>query len=105
MNQTLSVVLPVYNAQATLSRQVAELLDVLTDWQNRFEILIVDDGSTDHTEECARDLAREYPQLRVVRQQRREGRLSAIRTGKRQSRGQVVYVHGEDELSWRGATT
>lgn len=93
--QTVTVVVPVHNAEATLSRQVSELLEVLSDWQSRFEILIVDDASTDQTLEYAQDLAREYPQLRVLRHRRRQGRTASIRAGMRQSQGEVVFVHDD----------
>lgn len=95
MNQTLSVVLPVHNAETTLTRQVRDLLELLADWQTRFEILIVDDGSTDQTPECAQELAREYPQLRLLRNGRRQGKYSAIRRGLRSSQGEVVLVHDD----------
>lgn len=95
LNQTLSVVLPVHNAAATLSRQVRDLLDLLSDWEARFEILIIDDGSTDATSECAEDLAREYPQLRLLSSGRRQGKYSAIRRGLHVSRGEVVLVHDD----------
>lgn len=93
MNQSLSIVLPVHNVEATLARQVQDLLDTLTDWRARFEIVIVDDGSTDQTPECARDLAREFPQLRVLRHSRRLGSGAAIHAGLKHSLGDVVCVH------------
>ena len=67
MNPSLSVILPLYNAEATLARQVGQLLDVLPDLATRFEILVVDDGSTDHTDEIAHDLRQQYPQLKIAR--------------------------------------
>ena len=69
--QTLSVVLTVHNAEKTLADQVSKTLDILTDLSARFELLIVDDGSTDQTEEVAHELARHFPQLRVARHARR----------------------------------
>ncbi|MFO0819033.1 MAG: glycosyltransferase family 2 protein [Pirellulales bacterium] len=91
--ETLSVVLPVHNVEATLARQVRDLLELLDDWNSRFEILVVDDGSTDRTPECAADLAAEFPQLRWVRSGRRQGKYSAIRRGLGLTTGQVVVVH------------
>jgi glycosyltransferase involved in cell wall biosynthesis len=94
--ETLSVVLPVHNVEATLARQVRDLLELLDDWNSRFEIVVIDDGSTDRTPECAADLAREYPQLRWVRSGRRQGKYSAIRRGLGLSTGQVVVVHDSE---------
>ena len=95
MNETLSVVLPVHNAEATLAGQVRDLLETLADSRSRFEIVIVDDGSTDDTPECAGDLARQFPQLRVLRNRRRQGKYSAIRQGLRLTNGRIVIVHDD----------
>jgi len=62
----LSVVVPVYNEQATLAEVVHKLLDVPC----LLEIIIVDDCSTDGTEQVARELADTHGQVRVVRQGR-----------------------------------
>jgi len=92
---SLSVVLPVHNAETTLTHNVYELLDVLPEIATRFEILIVDDGSTDHTEEIAHELARCYPQVRTVRHARRRGANAAIQTGMAHTTGDIVFVHDE----------
>jgi hypothetical protein len=58
-------------------------------------VVIVDDGSTDATSEVARELALNYPQVRVVYRGNPEGREAAIRTGLEQSQGEVVLVRDE----------
>jgi glycosyltransferase involved in cell wall biosynthesis len=78
VNLTLGIVLPVSNAEWTLRRQVQDLLDTLPDLVSRFEILIVDDGSTDQTAEVAHELAIQYPQVRVIRQPHRKGSQAAL---------------------------
>ncbi|MBM4087835.1 MAG: glycosyltransferase family 2 protein [Planctomycetes bacterium] len=92
VDMTLSVVLPVHNAESTLTGQVAELLDVLADITSQFEILVVDDGSTDHTEEIAHELSQCYPQLHVVRHRHRQGVAAAVETGMSRCAGEVVVV-------------
>jgi glycosyltransferase involved in cell wall biosynthesis len=92
---SLSVLVPVKNAQATLAATVQEILDVASDLSEQFEVLIFDDGSVDATSEIAAELTRSYPQVRAVCQARSIGRQAAIRSGVEQSRGDVVLVHEE----------
>jgi hypothetical protein len=69
---SLSVVLPVHNDAANLTRRVGELLEFLPELTVPFEIVIVDNGSTDRTDETAHELALQYPQLRVCRHPNRQ---------------------------------
>lgn len=92
MPDSLSIILPVHNSAANLRRHVRELLDVLPELTPAFEVLIVDDASTDQTEEVAHELAREFPQIRVLRCAQRSGLSGAISTGLANTSGQVVFV-------------
>lgn len=92
MNDSLSIIVPVRNAEAHLNRQVHQLLELLPDLTSDFEILIIDDGSADHTADTARELAREYPQLRLICHGEPRGRNIAIKTGLSSAQGQTVLV-------------
>jgi cellulose synthase/poly-beta-1,6-N-acetylglucosamine synthase-like glycosyltransferase len=92
VNDSLSIILPVRNSEALLHRQVHQLLELLPDLTGDFEIVIVDDGSADHTADTARELAREYPQLRLICHGEPRGRDVAIKTGLSISQGQTVLV-------------
>jgi hypothetical protein len=95
LNDSLSIVVPVCNAERGLARQLGNLLDVLPDLTSRFEIIVVDDGSTDHTVELARDYARRYPQLRVIRHVQPRGSAAAVATGLAWAQGETVFVQEE----------
>jgi glycosyltransferase involved in cell wall biosynthesis len=88
----LSVVIPVYNEEATLNVVVRKLLLVPC----LLEIIIVDDCSTDGTEQQARQLAELHSQVRVVRHERNAGKTAALRTGFALTTGQVVIVQDAD---------
>ena len=88
VQRSLSVLLPVKDAQATLTALVHEILDLATDLGGQFELLIIDDGSTDATSEVAHELTHDYPQVRVVRHGMPLGREAAIRTGLDRSQGE-----------------
>jgi glycosyltransferase involved in cell wall biosynthesis len=92
MSTSLSLVFPIRNAERTLSSELQQVLDVLSDLTERFEVLLVDEGSTDHTKELAHDLAVEYPQLRIARRLPDDLPASALQAGLKQTTGDVVLV-------------
>ena len=96
MERSLSVLLPVENAQATLAKQVRRLLDVLPELTSDLELLVIDDGSTDATIEVADELATQYPQVRVLRNSTTAGRTRAIQAGIRNSRGEFLLLIDDD---------
>jgi glycosyltransferase involved in cell wall biosynthesis len=88
----LSVVVPVYNEEATLAEVVRKLLKVPC----LLEIIIVDDCSTDGTGQQARQLAEKHGQVRVIRHDRNAGKTAALRSGFALTSGQVVIVQDAD---------
>jgi glycosyltransferase involved in cell wall biosynthesis len=98
VNDSLSLIVLVRNAEATLAQQIQHLLDLVPDFTSRFEILVVDDGSTDHTFELAADLSRQYPQLRIIRHFQTRGIEAARTTGLRHASGQTVMVQEDSGL-------
>jgi glycosyltransferase involved in cell wall biosynthesis len=63
---SLSVILPVYNEAALVDRAVRRSVSSLRELVERFEILLVDDCSTDDTGAVADAVAREHPEVRVL---------------------------------------
>ncbi|MEX2176050.1 MAG: glycosyltransferase family 2 protein [Pirellulaceae bacterium] len=98
MNDSLSIIVPIRNGEQTLAGQVARLLDVLPDLTGRFEILVVDDASTDQTIDLVRELAAQYPQIRLIRHREPRGPEAAVRTGLQWANGRVLFVQ-EDAAS------
>ncbi len=96
MSNSLTVLLPVKNAQSTLSATVQELLEVVAEMSEQFEILIVDDGSQDATSEVAQELKRSYPQIRTISAGSSLGRDEAIQAGLRNSQNDSVIIREEN---------
>ena len=92
VQRSVSALLPVKDAQATLNDSVQETLDWLADHAVQFELLIIDDGSTDATSEIAHELSRHYPQVRMISHRTPVGQEAAIRAGLGHSQGEVVVV-------------
>jgi len=98
-NDVLSVVVPARNEAASLPRLVEEIIQTLRSLQHPvgdapplagFEIVVVDDGSTDETTTVLRRLRADYPELRPIRLLEGVGQSAAIAAGFRAARGRWV---------------
>jgi dolichol-phosphate mannosyltransferase len=92
----LSVVIPVYNEEASLSPLWAELRGVLERLQLAFEIVFVDDGSRDRSAEIIRALREADPRVRLVRLKANCGETAATDAGFKAARGARVVVMDAD---------
>jgi glycosyltransferase involved in cell wall biosynthesis len=92
---SVTVLLPIHNAQHRLENHVAEILDVLPELTNCFELLIIDDGSSDDSFDVARHLSLKYPQVSALRHPSRLGLAHAVRSGLEQTEGDLVLVGDE----------
>lgn len=78
--EKLSVVIPVRNEQDNIESLISEIKAVLEPLKE-YEIIYVDDGSTDGTFEKLKSLQPGYPRLRIIRHAKCCGQSTAIRTG------------------------
>jgi glycosyltransferase involved in cell wall biosynthesis len=88
----ISVVIPVYNEEATLAELVKRVQAV--DYPK--ELLIVDDCSTDETRAVLAGLARHYDNVRAIYQARNRGKGAALREAFKQATGDFVIVQDAD---------
>ena len=92
----LTVVVPMYNEQEVLPLFVERLRPVAEGWGVRYEVLCVDDGSSDATPVLLQRLRREWPELRVVRLRANSGHQAAISAGLARARGDFVVTIDAD---------
>ena len=93
----ISVIIPVYNEEENLQELGERLVRTLTGMGHPFEIILVDDGSTDRSWQILNELYRQYPQhLRALRFHRNFGQHQAIFAGFQAARGQVVVTLDAD---------
>jgi cellulose synthase/poly-beta-1,6-N-acetylglucosamine synthase-like glycosyltransferase len=92
VEDTLSIVVPIRDAEAVIGNRVHDLLDLAPDLTSQFEILIVDDASRDHTAEIVGDLARQYPQVKLIVQKATLGLVAAGKTGLAAATGDTIFV-------------
>lgn len=90
----LSVVIPVFNEEETLPITLARLRDVLQDMQ--WEVVFVDDGSTDGTPGLIEQVSREDPRVRLISLSRNFGHQTAITAGLDFADGDAVVVMDAD---------
>ena len=94
----LTVLLPAYNEQQAIRQVLEEIVDALGPEDIRYEILVVDDASTDRTAELAERFAQGCWQcpVRVIRCPLRRGAGAARKVGIRQARGDIVVMLDAD---------
>ena len=95
----ISVFFPCYNEQQNVSRTVESALGVLEMLDADFEIIIVDDGSTDKTGQIADGLAEKESRIRVVHHPRNLGYGAALQSGFKAAQKELVfYTDGDGQF-------
>jgi dolichol-phosphate mannosyltransferase len=92
----ISLVIPVLNEEENLPILAAEIRQALDPLDRPYEVIFVDDGSTDASPAVLAALAREDPRVRIVRQRRNSGQSAALDAGFRFARGGVVVTLDAD---------
>jgi len=92
----LSVVIPIRNEAASLDELHRELTQTLDRWGRSFEIIIVDDGSTDDSFAILCRLQSIDPRLRVIRFRRNFGQTAAFSAGFAYARGRLIVTSDGD---------
>jgi glycosyltransferase involved in cell wall biosynthesis len=93
----ISVIIPTYNREASLKKALTSF-SRQTYPHDKFEIIVVDDGSTDATESVVRQLQNEMPYALRYFKQPNSGPGSARNEGIRQARSSVILFTGDDIL-------
>jgi len=93
---SVSFFCPAYNDEKNLPRLIPGVVDFLQKITDKFEIIIIEDGSPDGTGRVADELAKQYPNVRVVHHAKNMGYGAVLRDGFRAGRyDYVMYTDGD----------
>lgn len=94
--KSVSVFFPCYNDAKSISRLVLDAQKILSSLADDWEIIVVNDGSTDESAEVLKRLARTIPRLRIVNHFRNKGYGAALRSGFAAVRKSLVFYTDGD---------
>ena len=92
----LSLVIPCYNEQENVPMLLQRVGNSLATIHRPFEVILIDDGSTDRTPELLAEALPRLPWLRVLRMQKNSGQSAAFEAGFATARGQIIATIDAD---------
>ncbi|MFA5156618.1 MAG: dolichyl-phosphate beta-glucosyltransferase [Candidatus Omnitrophota bacterium] len=91
-----SVVIPVYNEEAAITSTIKRIEDYFNKRRSTYEVILVNDGSTDATVTKIRNEISDRPNVRLLANRRNEGKGAAVRKGMLSSRGDYLIFTDAD---------
>lgn len=92
----LSLVMPAFNEEAGIQMAIAEAREALAELDYDYEILVVDDGSSDRTRKLVEQMTEIWPTVRLLRHEQNRGYGAALRTGFEAARFELVAFTDAD---------
>jgi dolichol-phosphate mannosyltransferase len=92
----LSVVVPVYNEEESLPHLIPKLAEVLESLGGPYEMIFVDDGSSDGSRRVLKEMTPQYPSMRFLGLKENRGLSTALWAGMREARGEKIVTLDSD---------
>ena len=92
----ISVVVPVYNEEENLPVLIAKIVEVFKEIGLPYEMIFVDDGSSDGSLKVLKEAASRYPLLRIIKLKQNQGLSTALLAGMREARGEKIVTLDAD---------
>uniref|UniRef100_A0A7C4TJR9 dolichyl-phosphate beta-glucosyltransferase n=1 Tax=candidate division WWE3 bacterium TaxID=2053526 RepID=A0A7C4TJR9_UNCKA len=90
-----SIVIPAFNEEAGITSSLTQVINFMRGFSNGFEVIVVDDGSTDKTAEKVENHLKEYPQIKLIKNPHK-GKAFSTRTGVLMASGKYVLMSDAD---------
>lgn len=99
---SISIFFPAYNDGGTIASMVVTALLTLQELSDDFEIIVVNDGSSDYTPQVLEELAGKYDRVRIIHHEKNRGYGGALKTGfQSASKELVFYTDGDAQYDVR----
>ncbi|MEX0595410.1 MAG: dolichyl-phosphate beta-glucosyltransferase [Candidatus Paceibacterota bacterium] len=93
----ISIIIPAYNEAKRITTTIKSVVDYLNNLvQDRYEIIIVLDGSKDNTLEVVTELAKKYNKIKIINNKINKGKGAAVKQGMLESKGDYVIFMDAD---------
>ncbi|HUT30109.1 MAG TPA: glycosyltransferase family 2 protein [Sedimentisphaerales bacterium] len=92
----LSIIAPAFNEADNLAQLVQEVVGAVSVLDKPYEVIIINDASTDQSPTVLAELMKNYPQLRVLSMKRRAGQSAALKAGLQSARGRFIATIDAD---------
>ena len=90
----ISIIIPCYNEEHTIQQVIRMVQNVLE--KSEYEIILVDDASTDNSKKIINKISQKEDKVRVIRHEVNFGKGAALRTGINVSTGDVIIIQDDD---------
>jgi glycosyltransferase involved in cell wall biosynthesis len=95
-SESISIVIPLYNEEGSLETLYQELTDTLTPLGQPYEIIFVNDGSTDGSSEALSRICRSDPNVKALHLRRNFGKAAGLTEGFNEATGEIIFTMDAD---------
>lgn len=95
-NQTISIVIPMFNEEESLDELSYSLYKVLNEMKSNYEVLFIDDGSTDNSYQKTKEINTKNSRFHCIKLRKNYGKSSALSVGFKNAKGDIIITMDAD---------